>query len=227
MSTDDALFRIKELMVLGGDATFLQEHPWFSEETRWAEFVFALLTQTTQLHESHVRWLTQCLLQLDLLSVPDLAECEPTDTTASPGSLIVSFLEDHAVPIDAARRSFGALVDVSRALALNYNGKIQVALRKHGEVLLSEFTSAFATQYVDDDQLRYAVTLWMQNALNMPTPLEDEWTTRFCVRHDLERDALISAADELDLNVAVLDDLIHHYEAEVDRDQQFRRAETD
>jgi hypothetical protein len=64
---------------------------------------------------------------------------------------------------------------------------------------------------MDQEQVRYAFTLWLQNVLNMPLSLQSRAVETFTNAIGLTSGQLFHAADEMDVNVALVDDLLHHF----------------
>ena len=69
-------------------------------------------------------------------------------------------------------------------------------------------------------QANYAFTYWMQNVLNMPVSLSDEAVQNFSKTTGIEPAQLFAAADALDVNVAVIDDLVELTQDDVDDQPQ-------
>jgi hypothetical protein len=53
----------------------------------------------------------------------------------------------------------------------------------------------------------------MQNVLTLPLSLENPAMQRFATKYGIETYDLIQAADDMGLNVSLLDDLIEHSES--------------
>jgi hypothetical protein len=101
---------------------------------------------------------------------------------------------------------------LAKAIEDSYGGKLQVMLRKYGNMMLNELESELGKGLaIERKQLRAAITIWLQNTLEMPVLLEDEILETFCQLHNITQDELVAAADRLDLNLAVLDELLAAY----------------
>ena len=62
---------------------------------------------------------------------------------------------------------------------------------------------------VGEKESRKTAVLWLQNVANIPILLpEDDHIRDFCKKHKITKEELVDSADRLDLNVAVLDDLL-------------------
>ena len=76
------------------------------------------------------------------------------------------------------------------------------------EAALEELADALGGAGVPADTLRFALTHWLQNATNAPLSLGHESVEAFCRKHELSAEQVRAAADDLDLNLALLDDLL-------------------
>lgn len=71
-----------------------------------------------------------------------------------------------------------------------------------------ELANALGGESLNAGQLRYAIGHWLQNALSVPISLEHPAVLGFCKKNGISVGELVAAADELDLNVALVDDLL-------------------
>lgn len=178
-------------------------HVWVWESDRWRELVFALLTQTSRLEETRVREIAEELDALELLEISALA-----DDGQAQRRRITAVLTDHGFTPEESRRAVSAIAEAALAFHQRFNGKVQHYLRRYGEQMLSDAAQLFRSSGLDEGRLKLALTYWLQNVLNMPLSLLDEPVRRFCAQNGLTPEALIAAADELDLNLALVDDLV-------------------
>lgn len=200
----------KELTRFGSDIIF--DHPWASEESRWSELIFSLLCELSDLPQYVIRDLTERLESLDLLHISDLAALTGTvintDMDDPNGQHILDLLIEEGFDHGSA---VNALTMVSKAAAgidRKFNGKIQRYLRHYGELMLDDAQELFNFDPKNSQLGRRVLTYWLQNVLNMPLSLEDENVRAYCNANQLEVADIIEAADRLDLNLALLDDLL-------------------
>lgn len=181
-------------------------YAWMNENDRWAELIFCLLNQYGDEDPQPVRTAVSSLGYLGLLDPDKLSLMNvPGDENA----VVVTFvLKQHGFSNDDARRAAALLARVAAVIQKEWGGKIQRYLRRHGEMMRDELTKAFAGESLTDEQLRYAVSHWLQNALSLPVSLEHQAVVEFCRRNQASLADLTQAADELNLNIALVDDLL-------------------
>lgn len=221
MNVDDveeARFQIRKVIVTAGGDLGAIVGPWAREDTRLVELYYALLVAVSDVDEFALHDLIERMHAMQLLDPASLAALDDTslETNEQAGRLRSVMIED-GVSLAAASRAVRAWVAVSRALVKQYEGRVQRYLRQYGERMLDEASTVFGGTALADSELRTAFTLWLQNCLNMPLSLVDDAVGAFCESREITTDALIEAADSLDLNLAVLDDLLR-LEAEASGD---------
>jgi predicted ester cyclase len=180
---------------------------WLSEADRWAEFAFCLANQCGTADAEATRAAVDDLYGQGLLRVSTLAAVDdPAETVA----VVAAYtLERYGFTEAESERAVRLLSDVARALQTHADGKQQRFVRQFGEQLRDELVEAADTEAVDEARLRYATTHWLQNAFELPISLQHEAIEAFCERHDVTPEELWRAADEAELNVAVVDDLLN------------------
>ncbi|MGE5830727.1 MAG: hypothetical protein ACM30G_20515, partial [Micromonosporaceae bacterium] len=90
-----------------------------------------------------------------------------------------------------------------------FGGSVTQYLRRYGEAMLADIGRYFRFTVADSDSVRRAFVYWLQNTLGMPLSLSGPELRKFCARHGVTESDVIAAADEIGLNVALLDDLVH------------------
>jgi hypothetical protein len=212
----DAQYILRKLLFLGG-AEFADSHQWLSEADRWKEMVFALLTCCTKLPQQDVRLLSDELFQLDLLQISSLAGIitKPSASHAvHPHSRrFIQTLQEGGFSKQEAARGLSVICQAASALAKGYSGKIQFYLRSYAEKILGDARSVFRFSELSDEEVRYAITLWLQNVCSMPVSLQDEAVQAFGKANRIAMKDFFASADEMDVNVAWVDDLIRHFQS--------------
>ncbi len=117
-------------------------------------------------------------------------------------------LEHQGFSDDEASRAVSILVQAANAVRNNCGGKIQRYLRSNGERMRDELATMFAAVPLNSVDIRYAVSQWLQTALSLPISLENQAMVDFCSAHKVTQAELLRAADELDQNLALLDDVL-------------------
>ncbi len=188
----------------------LSEMPWASEDDRWAELVFCLLYEANgQADAAIARSAVMTLRYLGLASLESLAdigaaEKEATSRSES-GAAVAEILLRHGFedPEAAVRTLSRAARSVKEAW-----GQVQVFLYNQGQAMLDELAQAISSDDAPEDTVRAAGALWLQNTLNLPVMVERPAITSLRSRYGASLEELMDAADQVGLNVAILDDLV-------------------
>jgi hypothetical protein len=209
-------YLLRQAVVVDGPS-LASSHVWISERERWKELVFALLTALTSRPHSEVRAVVDQMDDAGLLDVDMLGQVgEERRRGVAPGAharSVLDFLREGGFAEEEIASGLDAMCDAALSLQQRFDGKVQRYLRRYGELMLDEIEDLFQFTTLDADAARSAFTYWLQNVLNMPLPLLDE-PVRTASRHlGVEPDELVLAADELDLNLAFLDDVLLSYDA--------------
>jgi hypothetical protein len=209
-STEAEYLLRKALTTEGADLVL--DHPWVWEVDRWKELVFALITHVVSLPEHEVRDLVNDLEDLGLLDVSTLAGLQEKGDTPESRSpyeqRILQLLTEKGVGEADARRGLTTISEVAVGLDKYYSGKVQRYLRHYGELMLRELQQVFRFSALGEIEVTRAFTYWLQNVLNMPVSLADDSVKAFCEEHQLTPDEIFEAADGLNLNLALVDDLV-------------------
>lgn len=214
MNTDSrtkAQYLLRKALTLYGRDVALQ-HPWMWEADRWQEMVFALLVQVLNSPEGRVRQLVGHLTDLNLLNISALAgickDGKQPNLTTPLAQQFLDFLQETGFSPAVAERGLTTICHAALVFQSHYGGKLQRYLRSYGELMLKDLDGIFQFSSLTDAEMRDAFTYWFQNTLNMPLSLVDKNLHEYCQAHGLTPAQLIEVADELDLNLAVLDDLV-------------------
>lgn len=183
----------------------LGTYAWMYETDRWTELVFCLLNQFYRQEAEPARAAMATLRYLGLLRIEKLGTLE---AGSAEEAVAVYVLKQHGLSEQDARNAAGLLAMSAQVVGQRYGGKIQRYLRHHGVAMRDELVNAFAGGALDEGQLRYAISHWLQNALGLPVSLEHQALRTFCKREEVSLDELIEAADKLDLNLALVDDVL-------------------
>jgi hypothetical protein len=184
-------------------------HRWPSESARWLELVFCLVYRraTPEIDVGVLRQLLGVLSALGMLRIDALAEAgkggASSDLDLFRGLLHRAGLEP--TEADSAIRS---VCSVAAGLQQNYGGKVQRYLREYGETMLRELPQKLANPSMADAAIQTAITHWLQNVLDMPIALVEPSSVRLCEDLGVGFDELAAVADGLDINLALVDDLI-------------------
>ncbi|GAA0404298.1 hypothetical protein GCM10009541_54380 [Micromonospora gifhornensis] len=179
--------------------------PWAAEADRWAELVFCLLNAVAGDDPERSRELTDDLHRFGLIEPAVLLDVDDpaSDTHRVVRHLLDRYGFDQAQIVTAA----GVLSRLAQFITDGYGGKLQRYLRRNAERMRDELVSELADE-APQPLLRLAVTHWLQNAVDLPLSLENAAVQEFCAARGIDQAALELAADEVGLNLALVDDVI-------------------
>jgi hypothetical protein len=206
----EAEFQLRKLFYSNLD--IFNFHQWPREGLRWAELLFSLLSRINYNHLDILRDMIGRLDYLELLDVEKLAYIQEfkgnVDLNSPYASRISEILYEYGFNGDESMNSIQTMHEAAKNLMENHSGMIQKYFRKYGQMMLDEINQNFSFSKMNKDEVRYAFTFWLQNVLNMPISLQDQNTKDYCARLGLKPEEFMEVADKLDINLAVVDDLI-------------------
>lgn len=182
-----------------------REYPWLSESMRWNELVFCVLLRCGSASAPRTRGAIAVLDQLSLLTPISL---ERLDADAPEGVTFSYVLHRAGFSTNDAARAMRVLATMAHTVNAKYRGKLQKLIREHAERLRESLVADFASGQFDPAQLQEAIGHWLQNGFGLPVSLRSEAVSAFCDEAGCTLDALIEAADDLDLNIGFVDDMI-------------------
>lgn len=190
-------------------------HQWPSEQERWIELIFALVARISKKPEPEVREAIEFLDNLGLLDVKELSNIPKVennlDMSTPLSKRIVEFLSESGFTEEDSKRNLLVMHEAAKSLIKHHDGKVQKYLRKYGQLMVNEISDSFSFSEMNEKDVKYAITYWLQNVLNMPLHLKTESTEKFCEEYQTTNEDLVKEADTLDINIALLDDMIDQY----------------
>ena len=178
----------------------LLEQPWADEGIRWAELVFCFLDQGRREEPAVTRHAVGVLTMLNLVSPAKLAQL-----SASQSVVFRHVLSEAGWTTEEADKAIDALAACARSF-IKEGGAPRV-LREESWAMRERICAKLGTAG-DIPGLSTAIGHWLQNTCSLPVPVDrDDWE-RFAVGLGYSCDELIAAAEEIDLNIALIDDLI-------------------
>jgi tetratricopeptide (TPR) repeat protein len=210
-------FQLNNLLSTYGD--IIDSHQWPSERLRFIELIYSLAWRIIGRHSPALR---SALVKADMLGLlkPQTLTSSESQTqsrlsqvlrevgTANEEEDVIGEKTEKPLSNDEIVAIVQAIRDVSNALVRNYKGKIQIYLRTQGEQLLKQALTDFKISNMDEENTRIAFTFWYQNVLDLPLTLNDETISQFIAKYSTDIEHLKEAADKLDLNLALVDDLV-------------------
>ena len=203
-------FALRRLLFEHGD-TVAAGHPWLREHDRWLELVFAVFASTSEIDEISLRRVVRSLDALGLLDIAEIPEPGQSDDVSGWIKRCTGLVSDEPDrPTSSLDRSLRAVSEISSVLRARHGGRIQRLLRTYAERLRDEVSAELKTTTLNSAEQRQSLTYWLQNIPSLPLPLLDASTEAFVQAHGITTAQLLDAADHLDINVALIDDLIYH-----------------
>jgi hypothetical protein len=193
---------------------FAIAHPWLWEGDRWKELVFAFFSRISDVPESSIREMVGTMSNLDLLDIHKIADLSAGELSFSKSPVadrIRELMEETGFSPEQAQKGLTTLSELALGIVKHFDGKLQRFLRHYGELMLRDLSQLLPISTLNARDVKYASVYWLQNVLNMPISLVDQDFKDFCKQHDLKPDQLILAADELDVNLALVDDIVQLY----------------
>jgi hypothetical protein len=184
---------------------------WEDEMDRWHELAFCAFLEVGCMGEQMSREIVTALASLGLLEPVKLAAAltkdGSLDLTNETISSLMTILGQKGFEEKTAHEVLLAVCEMAAGIQNKY-GKLQILLRKHGQNILKDLQDATSFSHVQEEIETLIFARWLQNALELPIPLADEYVKRFCSEREYDINELITVADEIDVSIAVVDDLI-------------------
>ena len=222
-SNSEVQFQLRKLITKYSD--LFAYHQWPSEQERWSELVFALVTKTSHKPETEIRDIVEELDELGLLDVEELSKIPEVngnvDYSYPFAKRIIDCLSESRITEEQtkkpglteeeSRRSVSVMRDVAKSLIEHHDGKVQKYLRKYGQQMVDEIANNFTISAMKEKDMKYAFVYWLQNVLNMPLNLATPSVETFGKDLQIDSEDLVKEADKLDINIALLDDMIDQH----------------
>lgn len=185
---------------------YLAQFPFPQEQERWKDLVLCLFSQCVENNEEKVVKAVDLLDELNLLTCDQLGSI---DLQGSEGERLASLiLARLGYSQDEASRVKRVLAHAAKTIQRDHGGKVQRFLRNHGLAAREELANKLFTDDITDARIKFAVTQWLQDSAGFPISLEHRSITDFCNARGITVQDLLLAADDIDLNVSLLDDLM-------------------
>jgi hypothetical protein len=183
----------------------LLEQPWADETIRWAELVFCFLDQTRRAEPAVTRHAVTILTMLNLVAPKRLAQLSATQTT-----VVRHILSEAGWTNEEAETAIAGLAACARAF-IREGGAAKILREESGEMRQRLCRRLDNSNEIPG--LAAALGHWLQNTCSLPVPIDRAEWERFAQGLGYSYEELIRAADEIDLNVALIDDIIREEKA--------------
>jgi hypothetical protein len=197
--------------------TMFGQNLWPWEFKRWEELVYCLLVEIAgpDMAPEAIRDINQTLANTHLLDIDIIGTLDPVskpqDANHAVLVTIATILKNSGFSSDEAEIAVQSVCEVATGFLKYYEGKVQNFFRKYGMIMLDDLQQNFSFSKLSDDDIRKVFSIWFQNTLNMPIPTHDHLIEQVCAKIKVEYSDLINAADKLNVNVALLDNVLRAY----------------
>lgn len=183
---------------------------WASEKDRWTELLFCVLNAFLD-DPVRARELVATLAGAGLTEPDVLAQAGAPG--AESGAALRFILGSQLVEPADVTRAAGLLTRIASVTENRFQGKLQRYLRRQGELMRDDLAGMFGDAGQPEGEqpaaeLRLGLTHWLQNACGIPISVQDSSIQRFCEQRGVTVTQLADAADEIDFNLALVDDVI-------------------
>ena len=181
----------------------LPQRAWIYESDRWENLIFSIIRQYCDEDPDRAGTVVNILRDWNMLDIDTLAAQDqiPLEYNSAFKKILlgVGFTEDEILEI--AR----VLVKVAVSVKTSYDGKIQSVLRKYGDMIREELLGVFSDNEIDEEKINRGVSLWLQSAFGLPILSEKPAVQEYYNQQGIDKEKLLQIADELDINLGVLD----------------------
>jgi hypothetical protein len=199
-------------------------YQWPFERLRWDELVFSILQAFSS--EAIAAVVINVLSELEIIEVEKIAKLAYKSTNrrnTRRAQLVLSILNEAGFDRRSAEKALTTMVEAAQVVQSAFDGKVQLLLRRESETMLRNVMAFFSFSELDKNSSRQAITTWLQNVLNLPLHRETSSTKAFYKQMGISQEELITTSDDLDINLAIVDELIQQWhDAEVNDTNLFK-----
>lgn len=183
---------------------------WASEKDRWEELLVCVINQINpEPNIEEIRAVIDILGKINLTSAENLSNIK---VESKEYNFIFFLFQRFNFTDEETNLALETIISLSKIVNKNFDGKIQRYMRIYFEIMRNEMCESFKDIGLSSKQIRYAVTHWLQNSTNAPLSLEHKAVETFYNENGTNENEFIKAADDLDINLAVIDDLLEKRE---------------
>ena len=167
-------FLIRRLLAKPENLRLVRGHRWLNERARWVELVGALFSSVLPLSNAKLHMLVNELSAQNLLNITKWSKTPKDFSKAKSDELVklsLIVLGDYQLTDEQRLKAVRTLHQAAHRLGERFGGKVQVALREAGEELLEKLRHSLGLSELSEAEQRQALTIWVQNVLNLPVSL--------------------------------------------------------
>lgn len=184
-------------------AITLPTRAWVYESDRWENLIFSVIRQYCDDNPEKAGTAVNLLREWNFFDIEDLSSNDQSPfENNSPLKEIMLGLDFSEDEIEEIART---LVKIALTVKEKYNGRIQSIFRKYGEVIRQELVSSFSDHDLDNEKITHGVSLWLQSAYGLPILSDRAYVKEYCTQRGLSKDQLTEIADEMEINLGVVD----------------------
>jgi hypothetical protein len=144
---------------------------------------------------------------LSLIDPHKLAHID--DSSNNEDRIIVDYvLRQHGCSAEQSATACIIIAKIAALICQKYQGKPQRLLRVYAERMRDALVAELDAAVADSHSMKGAISLWLQNALSLPISIEHPALSAFCQAHKVDVNELLRITDDLDINIALLDDIL-------------------
>lgn len=182
----------------------LGDFPWEDEADRWHELIICIWIGALNIDAGQARDGMRRLVDVGLGSALHLSQLDPSSRYVYKSALMMSGMTE-----ELASAAIQIAEHTGKEVARDCSAGIHILLRQAGEHLVTKMAAFLEGGGLTPIKARKASILWLQNVANIPLLLvEDEHIANLCKHFEISPAELVDICDQLQLNVAVLDDLL-------------------
>ncbi len=144
----------KVMKLISENLELFTNFQWPSEQERWKELIFALITRISNKPENEVRLTIEKLNTLGLLDVEMLAVSDLESNFNQ--KRIMWILLESGFEEEESKSYILVMQEAAQSLMNNHDGKIQKYMRFYGQKMIDEINQNFSFTNMNDKDVEYA-----------------------------------------------------------------------
>jgi hypothetical protein len=194
-------------------------YQWEDELDRWHELLYHVANAHLGGEAMNCRGLINALAATSLITPDGLAQVMSNgsvDTNTPRYVAIHEVIKAAGVDDSKSALIIASFCNVATATRAKY-GTIQQLLRRCGQAALNEMVQEIQLAELTTQKKTNAFAEWLQVTTELPIAVEDEGFRGYCDEMGYSVAEVVSAADQLHINLGVVDDLLYLYMTDRER----------